>query len=977
MPKLTEFKTVQDPILDYANQIGWDIVTRDDAEVMRRGNDGRFFYETLQSALLRLNDGLKHESDVTRIISDMQSLKATIEGNAEFLKYLHGQKTYFDPNENRELNLNVIDFENPENNTYQVTKEWYFNNGKYGTRQDVVFLINGIPVVTVEAKNVTHEDGIAEGFDQVQRYHNETPEVMISNQIYGITHLVSYLYSVTWNFNRNFLFYWKSDDKTNFEEKIITFFDIDKVLSFIKDYIVFSYKDDKLVKIILRQHQTRAVEKVLERAEEEDKFHGLMWHTQGSGKTLTMITAAQKLMNMDKFDKPTVILLIDRNELQDQLLKNLEGFGFKVEGDDAVVEKAMRKSHLKELLEDDYRGIVVSMIHKFDKLPENLNTRKNVFVLIDEAHRTTSGNLGNYLMSALPNATFFGFTGTPIDKIHYGKGTFKIFGVDDEEGYLDKYSIAESIEDGTTIPLNYSLAPNEFRVPREILEEEFLSIAETEGISDIEELNKILEKAVNTKNFLKSKDRIQKIAKYVVKHYTENVEPLGYKAFLVGVDRESCGLYKQELDKYLPENYSKVVYSTGHNDNEFLKQFYIDEDEEKKIRKEFPKSDTKPKILIVTEKLLTGFDAPNLYSLYLDKPMRDHTLLQTIARVNRPYEKEGIKKPFGLVVDFVGIFENLEKALSFDSDEVGSVINDIEKLKEQFAKLVDEKSDQYISLFKGKKGDKQAESIIEYFRDEEKRNEYQEYFKEVETLYEIISPDKFIYPYIDRYMELVQIYQVIRSAFKKQLLISKDFQNKTSALVREHVKSHIPETGLEVYEINENTLQKIKDSETPDVIKVINLGKSITKLVKGKIDKEKYLISILDRAEEVRKLFETKQIGTQEALKRLEKLLEEINEANKKKIAKGFDDNTFFIYSLLNESFGNYTMDIDSKAKEIQGEFESHPNWQVKSAEKRELKASIYKTFTNGDSNILNDSTHSMDDIVNFVEKLFEVLESI
>jgi type I restriction enzyme R subunit len=234
-----------------------------------------------------------------------------------------------------------------------------------------------------------------------------------------------------------------------------------------------------------------------------------------------------------------------------------------------------------------------------------------------------------------------------------------------------------------------------------------------------------------------------------------------------------------------------------------------------------------------------------------------------------------------------------------------------------------------------------------------------------------------MYPYIDRYMELAQIYLVIRSAFKKQLLISKDFQNKTSALVREHVKSNIPNTGLEVYEINENTLQKIKDSETPDVIKVINLGKSIKNLVKGKIDKEKYLISILERVEEVRKLFETKQIGTQEALKRLEKLLEEINEANKKKIEKGFDDNTFFIYSLLNESFGNYAMDIDAKAKEIQGEFEAHPNWQVNSAEKRDLKASIYKTFTSGDANILRESPHSMDDIVHFVEKLFEVLESI
>lgn len=967
---ITELNTVQDPILKYASEIGWQIISREEAEKMRKTNDGLFFYEILQNALIRLNKGLKSSTDVARIIANMENLKPSIEGNAEFLKYLHGEKTYFDPDENRELNLSLIDFKTPENNSYQVTKEWYHNNGKYGTRQDVVFLINGIPIISVEAKSVTHEDGIAEGFDQVERYHRETPEIMISNQIYGITHLVSYLYSVTWNFNRNYLFFWKTEENANFEQKVKSFFEIDQVLKFIKDYIVFSYKDEKLVKMILRQHQTRAVEKVIDRAEEENKHHGLLWHTQGSGKTLTMITAAQKLMKIEKFEKPTVILLIDRNELQDQLMKNLEGFGV------SDVERAMRKSHLRQLLQDDYRGIIVSMIHKFDKLPANINERRNIFVLIDEAHRTTSSNLGNYMMSALPNATYFGFTGTPIDKISYGRGTFKIFGVDDKKGYLDKYSIAESIEDGTTIPLNYSLAPNEFRVPRDILEEEFLKMAEAEAVSDIEELNKILEKAVNTKNFLKAGNRADKIAKYIAKHYKENVEPLGYKAFVVGVDREACAIYKEALDKYLPEDYSKVVYSSGHNDNEFLKKYHIDEEDEKRIRKEFPKSDTKPKILIVTEKLLTGFDAPNLYVLYLDKPMRDHTLLQAIARVNRPYEHEGVKKAYGLVVDFVGIFEDLEKALSFDSDEVGSVIHDLEKLKEKFADLIENQSEQYLSLFDGKRGDKKAESIIEYFRDEAKRKEYQEYFKEVETLYEIISPDKCMYPYISTYTQLAQIYQVIRSAFKKQVFISKQFQNKTSALVRDHVKSSITDSSLEVYEINEKTLQKLKESKTPDAVKVINLTKSISNYVQQKIDREKYLISIVERAEVVKRLFDSKQIGTQEALKKLEEIIFEINDSNKKKIEKGFNDETFFIYSLLNEHFGEYAVDLDHSATSVQKQFELHGNWRENSEEKRELKASVYKFFLKQEKYKLEDGLVNMEDITNFVEKLFEVLET-
>ncbi|MEK7327071.1 MAG: type I restriction endonuclease subunit R, partial [Chloroflexota bacterium] len=341
-------------------------------------------------------------------------------------------------------------------------------------------------------------------------------------------------------------------------------------------------------------------------------------------------------------------------------------YGFK------AVELAHSKARLRELLMADYRGLIVSMIHKFDDISARLNPRANIYVLVDEAHRTTGGDLGNYLMGALPNATYIGFTGTPIDKTAYGQGTFKTFGKDDPQGYLDKYAIAESIEDGTTLPLHYALAPNDIRVPREQLEQEFLALAEAEGVSDIVELNKILDRAVALKTFLKSADRVERVARFVAEHYRANVEPMGYKAFLVGVDREACALYKQALDKHLPPDYSAVVYTAAHNDEELLQNYYVrrqtpfaaptDDEAEKKLRKAFIKKDTLPKLLIVTDKLLTGFDAPILYCLYLDKPMRDHTLLQAIARVNRPYEDDEaagsrMKKPSGFVVDFVGIFE--------------------------------------------------------------------------------------------------------------------------------------------------------------------------------------------------------------------------------------------------------------------------------------------------------------------------------
>jgi type I restriction enzyme R subunit len=323
------------------------------------------------------------------------------------------------------------------------------------------------------------------------------------------------------------------------------------------------------------------------------------------------------------------------------------------------------------------------MIHKFEGMEPDINMRENIFVLVDEAHRTTSGNLGNYLMGALPHATYIGFTGTPIDKTSYGKGTFIIFGKDDPPlGYLDKYAIAESIEDGATVPLHYALAPNQFTIDKELLEKEFLNLNEAEGISDIDELNAVLEKAVNLKNAIKSDNRIKKIAEYIAKHYQEYVEPLGYKAFVVAVDREACALYKQALDMFLPSEYTKVIFSSSPNDPEFMMPHYLSEDEEKRIRKDFLDPEKLPKILIVTNKLLTGFDAPVLYYMYLDKPMRDHFLLQTIARVNRPYENiSGFQKPAGFIVDFIGIFDNLKNALAFDSADIEGIVHDVEELK--------------------------------------------------------------------------------------------------------------------------------------------------------------------------------------------------------------------------------------------------------------------------------------------------------
>jgi type I restriction enzyme R subunit len=562
-------------------------------------------------------------------------------------------------------------------------------------------------------------------------------------------------------------------------------------------------------------------------------------------------------------------------------------------------------------------------------------------VLIDEAHRTTGGDLGNFLMAGLPNATYIGFTGTPIDKTAYGRGTFKTFGCEDDQGYLHKYSMAESIEDGTTLPLYYNIAPNEMLVPHEIMEKEFFSLAATEGITDIEELNKILERAVNLKNFLKGRERVKQVAHYVATHYQENVEPLGYKAFLVGVDREACAFYKEALDAILPPEYSEVVYTGSNNDPVHMKRWHLEESKEKQIRKNFAKFGEFPKILIVTEKLLTGYDAPILYAMYLDKPMRDHTLLQAIARVNRPYEneREEMVKPHGLVLDFVGIFDKLEKALAFDSDEINAIVKDLALLKQLFKAKMGNIAPPYLALITQNFNDKDVDNLIEHFRDKERRKAFFREYKEIEMLYEIISPDVFLRPFIDDYAALSAIYDVVRNAYAKRVYVDRAFLKKTSELVQKHVGTVMHTPTPDYIAIDPDSIEAIKRRKEGKATKVINLVKAIEKAAEENSD-DPFLVAMAERAKAVQEGFEDRQESTEEALNALLAEIARDEQRKQEQAAKGLDGLTYFVLCKLEEE---KIPNADVVSRKVREAFAAFPNWRSSEKEQRELR--IRMTF--------------------------------
>jgi type I restriction enzyme R subunit len=515
------------------------------------------------------------------------------------------------------------------------------------------------------------------------------------------------------------------------------------------------------------------------------------------------------------------------------------------------------------------------------------------------------------------------------------------------------------------LPLYYNLAPNQMLVPHEIMDKEFLALAETEGIADIEELNRILERAVNLKNFLKGRERVRKVARHVADHYRANVEPLGYKAFLVAVDREACAFYKDALDTILPPEYSEIVFTGNNSDPAYLKKWHIDEKKEKQIRKSFTKVGEYPKILIVTEKLLTGFDAPILYAMYLDKPMRDHTLLQAIARVNRPYENEAAEmvKPHGFVLDFVGIFAKLEKALAFDSDEINAIVKDIGLLKQLFQAKMETKAPAYIVLIARKFDDKDVDNLIEHFRDKGRREELFKEYKEIEMLYEIISPDAFLRPFIEDYTTLSSIYVVVRNAYSKKVYADKAFQKKTNRLVQEHIGVDQLEHVSEFVKIDAETVELIKKQKGGEGTKVINLVKSIQKAAEENSG-DPFLIAMAERARAVQEHFEDRQTGTAEALAELLHEIQKNEQRKKEQAAKGLDGLTYFVLCKLTE---DGIPKPDTASKKVAAAFVKFPNWQRSEAELREVRKQV--TFA------LYAQEEDMQKVTATVEALFSLLQ--
>jgi type I restriction enzyme R subunit len=856
----TEFSAVEKPIIKWLEGLGWKYASPDE---LKRDIEDPLDLPTLREAIKRLNPRLEDE-DADKIVSRLRRPSNDIAGNKEFLEWVKGERSLILNPGQKATTISLIDYENPENNTFVVTNQLKFS-GFENVRFDIVLMVNGIPLVVIEAKTVAKELlDYHEAIKQLRRYAREAPQFLKYLAYVCPTDGMAFKYGWVTAEGYEKFFDWNDEKLTDpVEASVKGLFDKGLFLDFVGNFTVVEKEREKLTKKVAMQQQVIAANKIVDRVLEGQAKTGLIWHTQGSGKTLTMLFAAWKLKKLARLENPTILVIVDRIELENQLGTTFKNVDLPYTG----IAESTRD--LANRLKKETREVLITTIQKFEDIEEVLSERKNIIVFVDEAHRTQYGKLGIAMRNAFPNAMIFGFTGTPIEKGPLGKSTFRTF-CPPGETYLDKYSIKQSIRDGATVPIHYVARPIEYRLPSQVLDNEFLK--KTEGLGE-EDQEKVLQASARLKNALKSKDRIDKIAKDVAEHFRTHVMPDGFKAQLVAVDREACALYKNALDKYLPQEYSVVIYTPGQNDDELLRKYHMPKDDQLNIaRNSFQKPGENPRILIVTDMLLTGFDAPIEQVMYLDKPMRDHKLLQAIARTNRPYPG----KEAGLIVDYVSIFENLQKALNFEEKDIEGIAYKFDELKKEFSKTISILS----TLFAGVKREGTREALfsaLSVIEDEKKLKEFKTKLSKLKSLYETIAPDPFLKNHVGEYSWLIEVNEAYNKLQNRKKSDLSEYQEKTKQLIKEKLLIDRIEVILPTFEIDKHYLKALEAKGYTREQKIMDMKQALEHHIRINLTTNPIYETLSQRLERILKSRNQPQI-----LAELEAMVKEVAEVDDK-----------------------------------------------------------------------------------------------
>lgn len=938
-----ELTLVEIPAVEYLISLGYDHIDGDKltAEYGERDSLSEVILnKRMKASLKKLNPWISNDNvnKVIRRISRAESLgTGLLEINEKIYDYIVNLQLTVDQvidgkKETKTVKLIEFDKDKIDNNEFLVARQFVVKGPQETIRPDIVIFINGMPIVVLECKSPFKEGdsnenvGKYDGFQQLRRYMNGregniiegSERLFYTNFITGILNKYTafigtissgYKHYVEWKdaypLNNIEVKDYKETPQNIFLQGV---FKRENLLDIMQNFIVFDLDKDnsRKVKKVCRYQQFRAVQKCLKRLEEGKTplaKGGVVWHTQGSGKSLTMVFLARKIRSLKKLSNATIVVVTDRTDLDEQIFET-----FQNTLSNTVPVRAESIEDMKTLLRNSNAQIITTTIQKFqsdkeeskieglflDKEYEILSTKNNIIVMTDEAHRSQYKGTAANLRTALPNAAFIGFTGTPIDK--EDKSTPRTFG-----SYIDQYSIKDAVVDGATVKIVYEGRKPELHISGDNLEELF-----DQAFDDRtdEEKEAIKQKYANKRTVVEAQERIEEIAKDILTHYKEYIYPNGFKAQIVCVSRDACVKYYNALNKYMKEIMGeelecKVIFSGSNNDEPYLREHHTSKEEQKTILTNFKKKTSESKLcfIIVKDMLLTGFDAPIEQVMYLDRPLKEHTLLQAIARVNRT---SGDTKKCGYVVDYYGVLDFLEEALAiFDREELGSPMESMDGLYNEMLSY----RENVMRMFTGINKDS-IDDLVKVLEPEDKRAEFEVAYKKFLGTVESLIPGHVGADILNDVKWLSYIRTAAKMRFNpEQKLDIRDCGEKVKQIISEHLSSSGVIQWIEPITLFEDDFQMKLESNMSDEAIASSMEHAIKNVINVKMDENPiYYTSLFEKLQQI--LEETKNDWVEKKARLSEFINRDVNKGEQNEAQElGLTKREFPIFVTLRKTF--------------------------------------------------------------------------
>lgn len=1047
MAKFDEKDLVENYIIEQLRKIGWRFVPADQLE--RESYEEPLLVSTLVRCIQKINKGSGlGDDEISKGLNELKLVTSGQEGAKRILNYykfgvpVKFEKErvikyvqLFDFTANEIASLPTVarndkgekGIRNDNTNEFVVTRQVYYS-GRDKIRTDIMLYVNGIPLVNIECKDPT-KPGVSwyDAFVQIKDYENIVPELYKYVQI-GIAaeSKAKYFPIVPWQDKDSVKYHeWRKIENISPSplpspikgegirggvssikgEGIVEGDSIDSImellkphrlLDIIKNFLFSRVEMGNATKVITRYMQYRAANKIVERvlnntAGQEEKDKGLIWHWQGSGKTLTMIFAAHKLYYDIRLENPTIFFIVDRVELEEQLYT--EFYALDIMQPEIIQSIADLQDVLKY---DNYRGkrgIFITLIHKFrpdelkrvQKQLEDISTnrdtimiRKNVIAFVDEGHRSQYGMLAAQMKAILKNAFAFALTGTPISKPKHGRDTYLEFAYPPEEHYLDRYFIVDSIRDGFTVKIVYQPRLENLHLEKEKLET-FLEV-ELDEIPEQarSEVEAKLKRKLNPINvFLENQERIEKVAADIADHFKKNVDGK-FKAMIVAASRKACVYYKNALEKYLPREDFDVVMTSERDDADII-YGYVREARErydgkdykstlKKIIEKF-KENEHPKILIVTEMLLTGFDVPQLQVMYLDKPLKEHRLLQAIARTNRPYK--GLKQA-GIIIDYVGILKEFKRAFELYSreDSIDKALDDFDSIHAEFDMLIVEIAQMFGDLVQNYERNTLLKAVEVLTTDVSKEEEFIEKYRELRKVFELLGSDPYKLKHFEQYKWISAIYTYYMKMVMRGTSIDAyvhKYYDKTLKYVYKSTEIDTLEHDLPEVTFDADSLKKLDDKVKSREEKAANILFTLQRFVL--VDKQKNPVfeSLADRVQRLVDLWREKTKDYDRIYKEGAMIFDDIQVLKSRQQKMGLSDMEYALLLTLEEqlqegkNFADKIRDLYTRLQKTM-----FPGWTMQATVSKAVEQEVRKFVRQ----MKSEHKLSMDDMDKLYDKL-------